>query len=160
MYIEWDYQYWYENVKFKHLAQTTFLIDFRLKYYDDNEWVAMIDLDEYIYNTVDKIPLLKYINNLNADIIIIANHWATIDGDYIKYNKVSKSGFLSRTKCIYNTKYRGYFGIHWIKPYLSVNDRMLKSVNLKMLHLIDVLHPERKKRMEYYIKIPLTNLIK
>jgi len=97
---------------------------------------------------------------LNADIIIIANHWATIDGDYIKYNKVSKSGFLSRTKCIYNTKYRGYFGIHWIKPYLSVNDRMLKSVNLKMLHLIDVLHPERKKRMEYYIKIPLTNLIK
>jgi hypothetical protein len=85
-YIIWDYQYWYEDIKNKHFAQTTFLMDFRLKYYDDNEFVAMIDLDEYIYNSLDSRTLYEYISTINKDIIVVANHWSTISGNELKYN--------------------------------------------------------------------------
>lgn len=154
-YIIWDYQYWYDNIKHKHYAQTAFLMDFRLKYYEDNEWVAMIDLDEYIYNSSeqDKETIYSYLNKLNGDIIVIANHWATLTKENeLKYN-ANSSGWTHRTKVIYNTKYKGYFGIHWIKPHLSTNNRLIKSFNLKMLHLIDVLHPNRNNRLEKYTRI-------
>jgi len=151
-YIIWDYQYWYEDVKYKHFAQTTFLMDFRLKYYDDNEFVAMIDLDEYIYNSLDSRTIYEYIKDLNKDIIVVANHWSTISGNELKYN-INASPWDRRTKVIYNTKYQGYFGIHWIKPKKSTNDRLVKSTNLKLLHVIDVLHPERTEKIEKYTRV-------
>ena len=151
-YIIWDYQYWYEDIKYKHFAQTTFLMDFRLKYYDDNEFVAMIDLDEYIYNSLDSRTVYECIKDLNKDIIVVANHWSTLVNNELKYN-INSSGWEKRTKVIYNTKYQGYFGIHWIKPKKSINDRLVKSTNLKLLHVIDVLHPERTEKIEKYTRI-------
>lgn len=151
-YIIWDYPYWLENIKLKHYAQTTFLMDFRLKYYDDNEFVAMIDLDEYIYNSLDSKTIYECIKDLNKDIIVVANHWATVSGKQLKYN-INSSGWDKRTKVIYNTKYRGYYGIHWIKPKKSINDQLVKSIYLKMLHVIDVLHPNRIEKMEKYTRV-------
>ena len=76
----------------------------KVKYYDDNEFVAMIDLDEYIYNTLDSRTVYECIKDLNKDIIVMANHWSTIVNNELKYN-INGSPWDRRTKIIYNTKY-------------------------------------------------------
>lgn len=152
IYIMWDFVYYIDNVQYRHFAQTAFLIDFRLKYYDDNEYVAMIDLDEFIYNSLDDKTIYQSIKDVNKDVIVVANYWATISGKELKYN-VNSSGWEKRTKVIYNTKYRGYYGIHWIKPKKSMNDQIIKSPYLKMLHLIDVLHPGRIEKIDKYTRL-------
>ncbi len=148
-YIKWDYIYWINGEKYRHLAQMVFLMDFRLKYYNNCEWVALIDLDEYVYNN-KRYRILDFLNRVNADYIIVENHWAKLNDDKIIEYEQEGNGYKSRTKVIYNTsRFDGYFGIHLPKePKNGKRYNYMKARNLEMLHLIDVLHPDREERIK------------
>jgi len=144
IYKLWDCKFKIFSNRFIHSAQTAAYCSFRWRYYDDCDWVAVIDFDEFISDIHEKKRIIDILRNMDSDVVMINNHWATVNsiGGPIKYS-LKSSGFSydnGRTKCIFNTRqYRGEWGIH-----LPKNDCvMIKSKRLLFFHIIDCLHPER-----------------
>ena len=144
IYKVWDCPFKIFNNRFIHSAQTVAYCSFRWRYYDDCEWVAAIDFDEFIYDNLEKMRISDVLAKMDCDVVMINNFWATVgpEGGIIRYSMKS-CGFgydNGRTKCIYNTrKYRGEWGIHLPKASCM----MIKSRRLIFFHVIDCLHPER-----------------
>jgi len=153
LYRLWDCKFKILTNRFIHSAQTAAYCSFRYRYYDDCEWVAIIDLDEFIFDLTETGRIVDILKKTECDVIMIDNYWASVGplGGGITYSLIS-CGFAydnGRTKCIYNTqKYRDEWSIHWPK-----NDcKMLKSKRLGFLHIIDCLHPDRKGSLLQPIK--------
>jgi len=141
----WDFPYWNKpDFTYMHCAQSIFLTTVRLRHKDDCEWLALIDLDEFIYcDRVDKAGrLVDYLESCTSyDVVRVRNHWATCpdSGGPIKF--AAESGdWLDRTKCIYRRSFNGQFAIHGPKNIGLFKE--FRAVDLKLLHLIQ-LHPER-----------------
>jgi hypothetical protein len=143
-YRVWDCPFKIHSNRFIHSAQTVAYCSFRWRYYDDCEWVAAIDFDEFIYDIQEKGRVINLLDNMNCDVVMIENYWASVSslGGPVTYS-LKSSGFAfdnGRTKCIFNTKkYRGEWGIHLPKASCL----MIKSRRLIFFHIIDCLHPER-----------------
>ena len=144
IYKSWDCKFKIHTNRFIHSAQTTAYTSFRLRYYDDCEWVAAIDFDEFICDITEKYRIVDMLKKFDCGIVMINNHWATVDpaGGTIKYS-LKSSGFAydnGRTKCLYNTrKYRDFISIHCPKG----DCLMIKSKRMVFFHIVDCLHPER-----------------
>jgi hypothetical protein len=150
IYKTWDIQpYMNEKYgpKFRHNAQTAFLTMFHLKYFDDNEYVILADLDEFIIPYADEMPLVDKVTSLNKDVIKVKNHWAKLNGNTITYSSVASDSW-HRRKCIYKGSYTNAIGIHGPK-----DDIMYDCTDLRMLHVIDILHPERIREMRDPLEI-------
>lgn len=141
----WDCKFKIFEHRFIHSAQTAAYSSFRWRYYDDCEWVAVVDFDEFICDVTERGRLIDVLGRMDCDVVMLDNHWATVSdsGGLITYSKKS-CGFNydnGRTKCIYRTKtYRDEWGIHLPKA----DCKMIKSRHLAFFHVIDCLHPERK----------------
>lgn len=148
IYKLWDCKFKIFTNRFIHSAQTVAYCSFRYRYYDDCEWVAIIDLDEFICDLYEKNKLVDILNKTDSDVVMLENYWASVgpQGGGIKYSLLS-CGFNfdnGRTKCIYNTKkYRDEWSIHLPKA----SCKMIKSKRLGFLHIIDCLHPERAQSL-------------
>jgi hypothetical protein len=152
-YKVWDCPFKIFNNRFIHSAQTTAYCSFRWRYYDDCEWVAAIDFDEFICDITEKGRLVDVLSKMDCGVVMINNYWSSVgsEGGLIKYSTKSCGfGFDNgRTKCIFNTKkYRGEWGIHLPKG----NCMMIKSKRLIFFHIIDCLHPERTELLIEPIK--------
>lgn len=161
IYRLWDIQpYMYKSTgcNFIHNAQTAFLTMFQLKYFDDNEYVILGDLDEFIIVYNSDITLVDKLNQLNEDVVKVKNHWATIDGNTITYNSLALDE-NKQAKCIYKGSYTKAIGIHYPKDNVTY-----ESSDLRMLHMNNVLHPERlsmiKPPLETYLLNQQNNIIK
>lgn len=141
----WDCKFKIFEHRFIHSAQTTAYSSFRWRYYDDCEWVAVVDFDEFICDITEKGRLVDILGRMDCDVVMLDNHWATVSdsGGVITYSKKT-CGFNydnGRTKCIYRTgTYRDEWSIHLPKA----DCKMIKSRYLVFFHVIDCLHPERK----------------
>lgn len=144
-YIVWDCKFKiYEN-QYVHNAQTQAYTSFRWRYYDDCDWIAVVDFDEFICDIYDKERLVNLLGRTDCDVVMMDNHWATVSdsGGLITYSKKTHdfNYEIGRTKCIYNTlRYRGEISIHLPKDDCI----LLKSRQIVFFHIIDCLHPERK----------------
>lgn len=147
IYRTWECPFKIHTNRFIHSAQTVAYISFRWRYYDDCEWVAAIDLDEFICDAPELGLVADILGNMagTCDVVMINNFWATVgpEGGVFSYCRVP-CGFAfdnGRTKCIFNTRnYRGTWGIHLPKA----DCKLIKSNRLVFYHVIDCLHPERK----------------
>jgi len=154
-YYLWDIQpyFWtsrkhgFHNRKL-HNAQTSFLTMVQHKYFDDNEWIILADLDELIINTKpQEKTILDRLQQSEAEVISIRNHWAKIDNLGKIYYVAEDLGPFIRTKCIYRGSYTGWIGVH--HPFGTVNK--VDMTDLRLLHVVNVLHNDRLK----YIVEPL-----
>lgn len=144
IYKTWNIQpYMYINCapNFVHNAQTAFLTMFHLKYFDDNEYVILGDLDEIIIPYNSNLRLLDKVISLNKDVIKVKNHWANLNENIITYSSLASDN-LHRSKCIYKGSYTKAIGIHGPKDGI-IHD----STDLRMLHINNILHPERIHEM-------------
>jgi len=162
-YKQWDCKFKILTNRFIHSAQTAAYCSFRYRYYDDCEWVAIIDLDEFICELNENSKLVDILKKSKSDVIMIDNYWASVgpEGGPIKYS-LKSCGFAydnGRTKCIYNTqRYRNEWSIHWPKG----DCKMIKSKQLCFFHIVDCLHPERTNMLleptAYTKRVRLTKL--
>jgi hypothetical protein len=143
VYKTWNIQpYMYSSPpNFIHNAQTAFLTMFQLKYFDDNEYVILADLDEIIIPYADEMPLVDKLYVLNEDVIKVKNHWAKLYGNTITYSSIASDKW-HRRKCIYKGSYVKAIGIHGPKDEI-----MYDCTDLRMLHINNILHPEREHEM-------------
>ena len=139
IYILWNIQpYFWKNTRYRHNAQTAFLTMFQQKYFDDNERIILADLDEFIINYRGG-TILELLNTNESDVISARNYWAKISDNRITYT-LNTLGTHSRTKCIYKGSYNRSLGIH--RPKMTSPE---DCADLRMLHITNVLHPERTK---------------
>ena len=137
IYKLWDIQpYFWKDTSYIHNAQTAFLTMFQQKYFDHNERIILADLDEFIINYKGG-TILELLNTRDSDVILARNHWAEITDNIITYT-LKDLGPHSRTKCIYKGSYNKRLGIHW-----PLTTKPQDSNDLRMLHIVNVLHPER-----------------
>jgi hypothetical protein len=144
VYKTWDiqpYMYSSSTPNFIHNAQTAFLTMFQLKYFDNNEYVILADLDEFIIPYEDEMPLVDKVYVMDEDVLKVKNHWAKINGNTITYSSVASDNW-HRRKCIYKGSYKKPIGIHGPKDEI-----MYDCTDLRMLHVNSILHPEREKEM-------------
>uniref|UniRef100_A0A6C0DLZ5 Glycosyltransferase family 92 protein n=1 Tax=viral metagenome TaxID=1070528 RepID=A0A6C0DLZ5_9ZZZZ len=142
IYKTWDIQpYFWKNTSFEHNAQTSFLQMFQLKHFDDNEYVILADLDEFIIPYKNASTLLERIETLKKDVVKVRNHWAQMNGSIIKYNS-DNIGPEKRVKCIYKGSYTKPIYIHTPRDFNCYDDN-----DLRMLHVINFRHPERLSEM-------------
>jgi glycosyltransferase involved in cell wall biosynthesis len=144
IYKTWDiqpYMYLSSRTNFIHHAQTAFLTMFQLKYFDNNEYVILADLDEFIIPYADEMPLVDKVYVLDEDVLKVKNHWAKINGNTITYSSIPSDNW-HRRKCIYKGSYVKAIGIHGPK-----DEVMYDSTDFRMLHVNNILHPEREKEM-------------
>jgi hypothetical protein len=143
IYKTWDIQpYMYSSPpNFIHNAQTAFLTMFQLKYFDNNEYVILADLDEFIIPYEDEMPLVDKLYVLDEDVVKVKNHWAKLNGNRITYSSVA-SDIWHRRKCIYKGSYVKAIAIHGPRDEI-----MYDCTDLRMLHITNLLHPEREKEM-------------
>lgn len=111
---------------------------FQQKYFDDNERIILADLDEFIINYRGG-TILELLNTNESDVISARNYWAKISDNRITYT-LNTLGTHSRTKCIYKGSYNRSLGIH--RPKMTSPE---DCADLRMLHITNVLHPERTK---------------
>ena len=143
IYKTWDiHPYMYSaGPNFIHNAQTAFLTMFQQKYFDNNEYVILADLDEFIIPYADEMPLVDKLYVLDEEVLKVKNHWAKLNGNTITYSSVA-SDIWHRRKCIYKGSYKKPIGIHGPK-----DEVMYDCTDLRMLHITNILHPEREKEM-------------
>lgn len=144
IYKTWNiqpYMYSSSTSNFIHNAQTAFLTMFHLKYFDDNEYVILADLDEFIIPYNNNLRIVDKIDSLNEDVVKVRNHWAKLNGNTITYSSVA-SDIWHRRKCIYKGSYVKAIGIHGPKDEIVYD-----CSDLRMLHINNILHPEREKEM-------------
>jgi len=139
----WDFPYWNDvNMTYIHCAQSVFLTTVRFRHLPDCTWLALVDLDEFIY--CDGGPLVHYLRDLpvDYDVLRVRNFWSLCSdsGGPIRYNTVG-GNWLDRTKCIYNGSFNGLFAIHGPKAYGLFKE--FKAEDLKLLHIVNGLHKER-----------------
>ena len=136
--IEWNFNYWNTNCKFRHHAQLGQINHAIYRYgKEENEYMILCDLDEYMY--IPNTSLLKYIKKYNSvDMFGFQNLWSdTIDSSIpdkipntVKVsNKLLK--FSQRSKCIYKTDSIASVSIHKPKRFLNIPN---KSLGHTMLH--------------------------
>lgn len=145
VYKAWNFNYWNKLTGdgYRHCAQSVFLTMVRWRYLAYCDWLALVDLDEFIYCD---LRLADYLKGCAEDVIKIRNYWSTRDSDgRLLYSDVPGT-WNERTKCVYRGSFNGEFGIHGPKARGSYKE--LKAHDLKLLHLIDVLHPARKNLLE------------
>lgn len=139
----WDFPYWNDvNMTYMHCAQSVFLTTVRFRILPDCAWLALVDLDEFIYCSGG--PLVHYLADLPAayDVVRVRNYWSMCpdSGGPIQYN-VDGGNWLDRTKCIYKGSFKGLFAIHGPK---AVGDfKEFKADDLKLLHVVNDLHKDR-----------------
>ena len=152
LYRIWNFTYFLSG-EYIHCAQSAFLTTVRFRYLPDCDFLALIDLDEYIYSLDEKLLLVDYLYSLNnnCNVIKMQNHWAKCSelGGPISYNK-SGLGFVHRTKCIYKGSFQGHFAIH--EPKKESSEKVFQSPYLLLLHLT-MFHKER----DNLIKEPILN---
>jgi hypothetical protein len=155
-YYLWDIQPYFwpnKNNEFNHRlhnAQTSFLTMIQHKYFDDNEWIILADLDELIINKKpQEKTILDRLQQADAEVeaVSIRNHWAKIDKTGKIYYATKDLGPINRTKCIYRGSYKGWICVH--HPFGAVNK--VDMTDLRMLHVVNVLHNDRLK----YVVAPL-----
>ena len=144
----WDFPYWNKpDFDYMHHAQSIFLTTIRLRHLDDCEWLALIDLDEFIYHHIEMRRsgrLLDYLESCKSyDVVRVRNHWSSCPEGGGPITFVAESGtWLDRTKCIYRRSFNGQIAIHG--PKELGNFKEFRALDLKLLHLT-MLHPERKE---------------
>jgi hypothetical protein len=153
IYRIWDFTYFLTDLEYIHCAQSVFLTTVRFRHLPDCDFLALIDLDEYIYSLDEGLLLVDYLYSISNDynVIKIQNHWARCPdlGGPISYTGLG-CGFLERTKCIYRGSFKGYFSIH--EPKNESDEKVYCTPNLLLLHLT-MLHKER----DMLIKEPILN---
>jgi hypothetical protein len=144
----WDFPYWNKpDFTYMHYAQSIFLTTIRLRHLDDCEWLALIDLDEFLYYDIEmgrSGRLLDYLETCKSyDVVRVRNHWSYCpdSGGPITFT-VESGDWLDRTKCIYRRTFNGHFAIHG--PKNIGNFKEFRALDLRLLHLT-TLHPERKE---------------
>jgi hypothetical protein len=140
----WDFDYWNKDMEYMHGAQSIFLTMVRCRYVDDCDWLILVDLDEFIYHTLEySLSLVDYLKRCASfDVVRIRNYWGTCldSGGPITFNSVG-GDWINRTKCIYKRGFKGYFAIHGPK---AVGDyKEFRAEDLKLLHVVSPQHPER-----------------
>lgn len=140
----WNFPYWNKaDFQYMHCAQSVFLTTVRLRHNADCEWLALIDLDEFIYCDVSGMPLVGYLESCKSyDVVRIRNYWSTCADSGGPISFVAEGGdWIDRTKCIYRRTFNGQFSIHG--PKKGGLFKEFRALDLRLLHLIQ-LHPERK----------------
>ena len=139
MYKLWDIQpYLWKSSEWWHNAQTSFLAMFQQKYFKDNEWIILADLDELIIN-YSGCKITDVLNITNSQVVKARNHWAKLSNTKITYSSIHTEKI---EKCIYRGSYKDWLGIHRPRNYT-----VSESNSLRMLHVINVLHPERENKV-------------
>jgi hypothetical protein len=148
VYLTWGYPYQIDTTEWIGVAQVTALTSFRLRYWDDCDWVAIVDMDEYVYNINESVRLVDYLSKKteSANAVCVQNYWASVPklGGKISYS-AQGMGWLERTKWIYNTAFRGHFSVY--RPKGDGEPNKLFCEDLRLLHIINHFHPERRELM-------------
>jgi len=146
IYLTWGYPYQIDTTEWIGVAQVTAITSFRLRYWDDCDWVAIVDMDEYVYNINESVRLLDYLSKKTdaANAICVQNFWASVPklGGKISYS-AQGMGWLERTKWIYNTAFRGHFSVY--RPKGDGEPNKMFCEDLRLLHIINHFHPERRE---------------
>jgi len=142
VYRIWDFTYFLVESEYIHCAQSVFLTTVKFRHFMDCEFLALIDMDEFIVPVDESALIVDYLLlTVDCDVIKIQNHWSKCDisGGPIVYNK-DGLGFLDRTKCIYRRSFKGHFAIH--EPKKAEGFKVYECNDLRLLHLT-TLHSER-----------------
>lgn len=158
VYRLWDFTYFLKDV-YIHCAQTVFLTTVKLRHFMDCEFLALIDMDEFIANVDESVLLVDYLKStpVDCDVIKIENYWAKCSdtGGPIIYSSEGL-GFIHRTKCIYKRSFKGHFSIHG--PKKTQGFKMYECNDLKLLHLT-TMHSERNVLIKEPILSTVQHLI-
>jgi hypothetical protein len=140
-YTTWAFNYWNDYSDYRHCAQSVFLTMVRCRYLPTCDFLALVDLDEFIHCNGGR--LWDYLKGCSpdVDVIRIRNHWSVRAVRGLLYSAAPGS-WTDRTKCIYRGSFGGEFSIHGPKAFGSYKE--LQATDLKLLHDISVLHPDRK----------------
>jgi len=131
VYKTWDiHPYYWNNSKCRGNSQMSFLNMFRIKYFDESDWVILCDLDEIIINP-NGLSIINTIKNNTSNVIKVRNYWARLNDSKITYT-TKDSGPLERTKCIYKGTFNGMIAVHHPKNFQDID-----LLDLKMLHIIN-----------------------
>jgi hypothetical protein len=130
-----------------HHAQTTFLSLFQMKYLEFNDYTFIGDIDEFIY--IKAMTVWEHISQNCYPAYMIVNHWARLPftlnqkavvNDVLKIEVTSDPNkWAERSKCIFHKSFAGFLGIHYPR-----NSKFHGGEVLKMFHLTDVSHAERR----------------
>lgn len=140
-YRVWNFPYWNTNKTYMHGAQSIFLTTVRHRHLDDCMWLALVDLDEFIYGSC---PLVHYLRSLPLlyDVVRIQNYWSRCPDGGGPITYCSEGGdWLNRTKCIYRRGFKGQFSIHGPKPVGDFKE--FRAADLKLLHVVNEIHNDR-----------------
>lgn len=162
-YDTWDFPYWNtshmtSSTIYSHNAQVTFITMMYFKYFKDNEWIIMADLDEWIINTSGR--LLDILNKTKENAIYARNHWATFKDNNTIYYNTNNTG-SERIKTIYRGIFNGLVGIHTSRKSSS---RIMDGIKygFKMLHIVDIGHTNRNHlistNVQEFTHTPLSDL--
>jgi len=159
MYRVWDFPYFLVDTEYIHCAQSAFLTTVKLRHLGDCKFLALIDMDEFIYSLDESVNIVDYLSTVSDDYTVfkIENYWAKCPdtGGPITYNSLG-TGFVHRTKCIYRSNFKGHFAIHEPKKESGVNCKIYNCPALLLLH-ITMLHKERDELVkEPLLKTHLT----
>jgi hypothetical protein len=140
--LEWNFDYWNNNVIGQHLAQIGQINHYFYKYsLNQSSYIIINDLDEYMY--IDNIILKDYLinNNKDFDYFMFQNYWCRTLDSKVEYdnfpNKIIKekksNGLFHRCKCIYKPDKFNLMGIH--NPHrTNYNYNNFETNNLLLLH--------------------------
>jgi len=152
----WDFIYFLQDTEYRHCAQSVFLTTVKFRHLPDCEFLALIDMDEFIYNIDSSVLLVDYLAGLSdvVDVIKIQNHWSTCSdsGGPIMYNSEGL-GFLHRTKCIYRRSFKGHFAIH--EPKVATGVYKVYECSVLMLLHLTTLHKDREVLIQAPMKTDL-----
>jgi GR25 family glycosyltransferase involved in LPS biosynthesis len=154
--IDWNFQYWYDNIPGEHVAQPGHLQHSLYKYgKTQTQYMAYCDLDEFMFIpnlTLKEFILSPQLSQQNVDTIGFINHWSmTFDGKvfkefpekFLKSSEKFTFGHNQRSKCIHKVDSHNYIYIHM--PQMSNNKKIIVNENLFLFHFANWNVPDRNK---------------
>lgn len=152
--IDWNFQYWNENIVGQHVAQVGQLQHSLYKYGKiQTQFMTYCDLDEFMF--IPNVTIKEFIQNPqfpNSDTIGFQNHWCmTIDGKvfdefpekFLKSSEKFTFGHNQRSKCIHRVDSHDYIYIHM--PQINKNKNIILNDNLFLFHFANWNSPDRNK---------------
>jgi len=164
LWAPWNFEYWNplltgvgranaaaagSGAPFPHVAQMAFLTTVRLGALPRVAHALLCDIDEYVAPRLPHVPLADYLaTDATPTVHMVANTWARIASNRGGRLQAAEAPlpYGRRTKCIYPRTFQGELGIHAPKSTRGGAPRVHVRQNdgLIMLHLVDVLHPDRR----------------
>jgi hypothetical protein len=138
----WDFPYWNTNTAYSHLAQTTFLTSYRLRYHETNEWSIMVDLDEYVVTMDPSLRIIDYLNKTTYHLYNMESYWGGFRDDMMAliYNQTSQPKF---NKYIYKHYFKGMFGVHGPKNFPREQYLEGEGPSLHIVHIVNMNNKDR-----------------